>query len=85
MLTLGIFLQIAWAITTSKLGAVFAASVIVLGASTGISKIGVAALEAITRQPETAGDVRSNLIVAAALIEGVSFFALVICLLVLFI
>jgi len=42
-------------------------------------------LEAIARQPEAVGDVRSNMIVAAALIEGVAFFAIVVCLLILFI
>ncbi len=85
MLLLSVFLQAAWALSASKIGAALAASIIVYGASQSISKIGVTALETIARQPETAGDVRSNLIVAAALIEGVAFFAIVICLLVLFI
>ncbi len=88
MLVLSVILQTAsataWAATVSKIGAAFAASICLLGASFGISKIGVTALEAIARQPEAAGDVRSNLIVAAALIEGVAFFAIVVCLLVLF-
>ncbi len=84
MLLLSIILQAAWAATVSKIGAAFAASICLLGASYGISKIGITALEAIARQPEAAGDVRSNLIVAAALIEGVAFFAIVVCLLVLF-
>ena len=84
MLLLSILLQAAWAAAVSKIGAAFAASICLLGASYGISKIGVTALEAIARQPEAAGDVRSNLIVAAALIEGVAFFAIVVCLLVLF-
>jgi F-type H+-transporting ATPase subunit c len=51
----------------------------------GISKIGSSALEAIARQPEAAGDIRSNMVVSAALIEGVCFFAIIICALVLFI
>jgi F-type H+-transporting ATPase subunit c len=84
MLLLSIILQAAWAAAISKIGAAFAASICLLGASFGISRIGVTALEAIARQPEAAGDVRSNLIVAAALIEGVAFFAIVVCLLVLF-
>ncbi len=84
MLLLSIILQVTWAGTVAQLGAAFAASICLLGASFGISKIGVTALEAIARQPEAAGDVRSNLIVAAALIEGVAFFAIVVCLLVLF-
>ncbi len=84
MFVLSIFLQAAMALAISKIGAALAASICVIGASLGISRIGVAALETIARQPETAGDVRSSLIVAAALIEGVAFFAIVVCLLVLF-
>jgi len=84
MLVLTVILQATYAAAISKVGAALAASISLLGASYGISKIGVTALEAIARQPEAAGDVRSNLIVAAALIEGVAFFAIVVCLLVLF-
>ncbi len=84
MLVLSIILQATWATAVSQIGAAFAASICLLGASFSISKIGVTALEAIARQPEAAGDVRSNLIVAAALIEGVAFFSIVVCLLVLF-
>ena len=73
MLVLSIILQATYAAAISKVGAALAASICLLGASFGISKIGVTALEAIARQPEAAGDVRSNLIVAAALIEGVAF------------
>ncbi|MBL6950629.1 MAG: ATP synthase F0 subunit C, partial [Bacteroidales bacterium] len=43
------------------------------------------ALESIARQPEAVGDIRSNMIIAAALVEGVAFFAIVVCLLILFI
>ena len=42
-------------------------------------------MEAIARQPEAIGEIRSNMILAAALVEGVAFFAIVVCLLVLFI
>jgi F-type H+-transporting ATPase subunit c len=84
MLLLSVILQVAWDVAISNVGAAFAASICLLGASFGISRIGVTALEAIARQPEAAGDVRSNMIVAAALIEGVAFFAIVVCLLVLF-
>jgi len=55
-----------------------------IGAGIGIGKIGGSALESIARQPESVGDIRSNMIVAAALIEGVAFFAIVVCLLILF-
>lgn len=84
MLSLILLQAAEMAVTISKVGAALGAAISLLGASYGISRIGVAALEAIARQPEAAGDVRSNMIVAAALIEGVAFFAIVVCLLVLF-
>ena len=71
-------------VALAKMGAAFAASIVVIGAALGISRIGVQALEAIARQPEAAGDIRSNMIVIAALIEGVAFFGAIVCLLVLF-
>jgi F-type H+-transporting ATPase subunit c len=66
------------------LGAAVGAGIAVLGAGIGIGRIGGTAMEAIARQPEAAGDVRSNMIVSAALIEGVAFFAIVVCLLISF-
>ena len=68
----------------AELGAAIGAGLSVLGAGFGIGKIGSSAMEAIARQPEAAGDIRSNMIVIAALIEGVSFFGAIVCLLVLF-
>ncbi|MDD4107761.1 MAG: ATP synthase F0 subunit C [Prolixibacteraceae bacterium] len=68
----------------SQAGAALGASLTAIGAAYGISRIGVSALEAIARQPEASGDIRSNMIVSAALIEGVSFFAVIVCALVLF-
>ncbi len=68
-----------------KMGAALAASIAVIGAAFGIGKIGGTALESIARQPEAANDLRSSMIVAAALIEGATFFAIVVCLLVLFV
>ncbi len=68
-----------------KMGAAFAAVIAVFGAAWGIGKIGTTALESIARQPEAANDVRSSMIVACALIEGATFFAIVVCLLLLFV
>ena len=48
----------------------------------GIGNIGKSALESIARQPEAANDIRTNMIISAALIEGVCFFAVVVCLLI---
>lgn len=69
----------------SKLGAALFAVIAVFAASWGISRIGTKALESIARQPEAGNDIRSSMIVSAALIEGVTFFAIVVCLLVLFV
>jgi F-type H+-transporting ATPase subunit c len=54
----------------------------VVGAGIGIGRIGGSALEAMARQPEASGDLRANMIVAAALVEGVALFAVIVCLLV---
>lgn len=69
----------------SELAAAFAAALTAVGAGYGISRIGAAAMEAIARQPEASGDIRSSMVVSAALIEGVSFFAVIVCALVLFV
>ena len=69
----------------AKLGAGFGAGIAAVGAGIGIGQIGKGALESIARQPEALGDIRSNMIIAAALVEGVAFFAIVVCLLILFI
>ncbi|RUT78874.1 ATP synthase F0 subunit C [Ancylomarina longa] len=80
-MTLSILLQAAASMAFAKLGAAFGAGLAAIGAGIGIGKIGGSALESIARQPEASGDIRSNMIVAAALIEGVAFFAIIICLL----
>ena len=58
------------------------AGIAAIGAGIGVGKIGGSALEGMARQPEAAGDMRSNMIVAAALVEGVALFAVIVCLLV---
>ncbi len=50
---------------------------IIIGAALGIGKIGTAAVESIARQPEAGGRIGTNMIIAAALIEGVTVIALV--------
>ncbi|MEI7595297.1 MAG: ATP synthase F0 subunit C [Bacteroidota bacterium] len=85
MLTLAILLQVAEGAGLAKLGAGLGAGIAAIGAGLGIGNIGKSALESIARQPEAVGDIRSNMIVAAALIEGVAFFAIVVCLLILFV
>ncbi len=65
-------------------GAGIGAGVAALAAGLGIGKIGSSALESIARQPEATGDIRANMIVSAALIEGAAFFSIVVCLLIVF-
>ena len=64
--------------------AALGAAVAALGAGLGIGKVGEGALNAMARQPESINDLRANMILMAALIEGAAFFAMVIGLLVLF-
>ena len=64
--------------------AALGAGVAALGAGVGIGRIGGSALESIARQPEAAGDIRANMILTAALVEGAAFFAMVVGLLVTF-
>ena len=79
-----IMLQAAAGAGLGKLGIAFGAGIAVIGAAYGISKIGASAMEALARQPEVSKDVRTNMIIAAALIEGVALFALIVCMLTLF-
>lgn len=65
--------------------AALGAGLAAVGAGMGIGRIGGSALESIARQPEAAGDIRANMILTAALVEGAAFFAMVVGLLVTFI
>ncbi len=85
MITLAVILQVAANVAIAKMGAGIGAGLAAIGAGIGIGRIGGSAVEAIARQPEAVGDIRSNMIVAAALIEGVAFFAIVICFLIIFV
>ncbi len=61
------------------LGAGVGAGLAVIGAGMGIGRLAASALDSMGRQPEAVGDLRASMIIAAALIEGVALFALVIC------
>lgn len=69
----------------AALGAALGAGIAAIAAGIGIGKIGSSAMEAIARQPEAANDIRSNMIVIAALVEGVALFAVIVAALALFI
>lgn len=65
----------------AKLGAAIGASLAAIGAGIGIGRIGGQAMDAMARQPEKMGDLRSSMIIASALVEGVAFFAVIIAIL----
>ncbi|MEJ5315541.1 MAG: ATP synthase F0 subunit C [Tenuifilum sp.] len=85
MNTLLILLQSIDGASIAKFGIALGAAIIVLCAGLGIGRIGSSALKSIARQPEASGDIRTNMIVSAALIEGVAFFALIILIVALFV
>ena len=69
----------------AKLGATIGGGLAVIGAGIGIGKIGGQAMDAMARQPEMQPKLQSSMIVAAALVEGATFFTLIISLLTLFV
>ena len=62
----------------AKLGAAVGAGLAAIGAGIGIGRIGGQAMDAMARQPEKMGAIRTSMIIAAALVEGVAFFAVII-------
>lgn len=65
----------------SAFGGAIGAGLAVIGAGLGIGKIGANAMDAMARQPEIKNDLRMNMIIIAALVEGVALFAVIVCLL----
>lgn len=61
--------------------AAIGAGLAVIGAGIGIGKIGGSAMEGIARQPEAAGKIQTAMIIAAALVEGVALFGVVVAML----
>ena len=82
MTSLGILLA---AEALAKLGATIGGGLAVIGAGIGIGKIGGQAMDAMARQPEMQSKLQSSMIVAAALVEGATFLALIISILALFV
>lgn len=64
-----------------NLGAAVGAGLVILGAGFGIGRIGGQAVEGMSRQPEAAGSIQTAMIISAALIEGATFLALIVCML----
>ena len=78
---LAILLQAVSGAFLGKMGAVLGAAIAAFAAAYGIGKIGASAMEGIARQPESAGNMRTSMIIVAAMIEGAALFAIIVCLL----
>ncbi len=74
---LSLLLEVSGSVAT--IGPSIGVAVAVIGAAIGISQIGKAAVDGIARQPEAGSDIRTTMIISAALIEGVALFAIVVC------
>jgi F-type H+-transporting ATPase subunit c len=72
-----ILLQAAPELGYSHMGGAIGAGLAAIGAGIGIGQIGKGAVEAIARQPEAINDIRANMILTAAFVEGVALFAVI--------
>ena len=79
MLLSTLLLQAAAGAALGTIGAAIGAGLVAIGAGLGIGKIGASAMESMARQPEMAGNIRTNMLIIAALIEGVAMFAVIVC------
>lgn len=64
----------------SRLGGAIGAGLVIMGGAAGIGRIGGSAVESMARQPEAAGQISTAMIITAALIEGATLFAVIVCL-----
>ncbi len=76
-------MNILLAVPAAAWGAGLGAGLAAIGAGLGIGSIGKGSVESVARQPEASGDIRGNMIITAALIEGVALFAVLTCILIL--
>ena len=81
MLLVTMILQAAAGAALGKAGVAIGAAVAAIAAAIGIGKIGKSTMESIARQPESAGNLRTSMIIAAGMVEGAALFAIIICLL----
>ncbi len=80
MLLSTILLQAAGVVAWGKVAGAIGAGIAAVAAAFGIGKIGQAAMEAIARQPESAGNIRTSMLIIGALVEGACLFAIIACL-----
>ena len=78
---LTVLLQAVAGAALGKAGAAVAAALAAFAAGFGIGKVGSSAMEAIARQPESAGNIRSSMIIVAGMIEGAALLGIIVCLL----
>ena len=76
---LAVILQAVAGAAFGKVGAALGAAVAAIAAAIGIGKIGSSTMEGIARQPESAGNMRTSMIIAAGMIEGAALFAIIVC------
>ncbi len=76
-----ILLQVTMGAAIGKAGGALAAALAAFAAGYGIAKIGSSAMEAMARQPEAAGNIRSSMIIVAGMIEGAALLGIIVCLL----
>ena len=76
-----LILQAAAGAALGKAGAALGAAVAAIAAAIGIGKIGKSTMESIARQPESAGNLRTAMIIAAGMVEGAALFAIIVALL----
>ena len=81
MLLTTMILQAAAGAALGKVGAAIGAAIAALAGAFGIGKIGKSTMEAIARQPESAGNLRTSMIIAAGMVEGAALFAIIVALL----
>ena len=74
-------LQAAAGAALGKVGAAIGAEIAALAGAIGIGKIGKSTMESIARQPESTGNLRTAMIIAAGMVEGAALFAIIVCLL----
>jgi F-type H+-transporting ATPase subunit c len=72
----------SYSLAGGGIGAGIGAGLTIVGAGLGFGRIGSAALESMARQPEVAGRVGTNMLIIAALLEGATFFSLIVCILI---
>ncbi len=76
---LTVLLQAVASASLAKAGAAIGAGIAALAAGIGIGKIGSSSTESIARQPEANAQIRTTMIIVAAMIEGAALFAIIVC------